>query len=340
MTRTAALAALHDYLSGPEDEFLTALQKRTAFSNPWLTLENQQRSLRAIVDEFLAPGKLAAFTARYSIPPTRSAPRTVGLVLAGNIPLVGFHDVLCVYLSGHRARIKPSSKDEFVLPYLLQLLARFDPAAAEQLTIVPTLKGYDAVIATGSNNSARYFESYFGAVPHLIRRNRNAVAILDGSETTAELRALGQDVFTYFGLGCRNVSHLRVPEGYDFAPLLEVFHDWRHYQHHPKWKNNYDYNYALLLLNKEPFLSNGAVLLRESDQLASHIAGLFYGHDADPAASVAALAARRDGIQLVVGHHPVPGLPHFPFGQAQQPGLADFADGVDTMAFLLNLTTQ
>ncbi len=338
--RLATLHQLHAHLAGPEDEFLTALQKRTEFHNGWFTPDAQQRSLAAIRDEYLDPDKLAVFLSGYDIPETTEEPRTVGLILAGNIPLVGFHDILCVYLTGHRARIKLSSKDAYVLPYLLQLLGKFDERAADYFEIIEQLTGFDAVIATGSNNSARYFEAYFGKVPHVIRRNRNAVAVLTGRETDDQLLQLGEDVFAYYGLGCRNVAHLYVPSDYDFTRLLDTFHNWRGYQNHVKWRNNFDYNHALLTLNKEPFRFNGALLIRESDQLASHIAGLYFSYYEDVPALEKKLTDRAEEIQLVVAE---PGLlsvslPVFDFGQAQRPALSDFADGVDTIAFLLTLS--
>lgn len=334
--RLAVLGRLAHYLNGPEDEYLAALQQRTAFNNGWLTVEHQQSALRAIVDAFLDPDKLKGWAADYNLSDLRE-PHTVGLVLAGNIPLVGFHDILSVFVAGHRAQIKPSSKDPYVLPYLLKLLEKFDPAAADYFTIVENLKGFDAIIATGSNNSARYFEAYFGKYPHIIRRNRNAVAVLTGKESKDDLRRLGEDVFTYFGLGCRSVSKIYVPVDYDFTDLLEVFHAWKAYQNHTKWKNNFDYNFALLTLNQEDFLHNGAVILRQSDELASHIAGLYYEEYLDNSLLEIQLQERAEEIQLIVARPDLLDLPTFDFGQAQRPGLRDYADGVDTMAFLAEL---
>lgn len=333
--RIELLNRLAQYLHGPEDEFLTALMKRTEFHNAWFTVPNQQRALQAITDQLRQVEAIQKWVAPYAITAPASAPaKTVGLVLAGNIPLVGLHDVLCVFLAGHRAQIKLSSKDPYVLPYLLKLLGKFNESASTYFQIVNNLKDFDAIIATGSNNSARYFEAYFGKYPHIIRRNRNAVALLTGEETREELARLGDDVFSYFGLGCRNVSKLYVPDGYDFTSLLEVFHRWKDYQNFSKWKNNFDYNFALLTLNKEAFLHNGAIILRESTELASHIAGLYYEHYANLTAGTQVLRKRATQIQLVVARPDLLDLPIFDFGQAQQPALNDYADGVDTLAFL------
>ncbi len=336
-TRLAALVQLGRHLrAAGDDAYLQAVLNRTSIHNPWFTLENQALAIAAVADHFLAADKLAVWAAAYP-EPDGFTPRRVGLVLAGNIPLVGFHDLLCVFVSGHRAVVKLSEKSPYVLPYLVKLLAGFDPAAAEQINFFDKLGGFDVVIATGSNNSARYFEQYFGKYPHIIRRNRNGAAVLTGEETTGELAALAVDIFRYFGLGCRNVSKIYVPEGYDFHPLLEATHVHNRIQLHPKYKNNFDYNYALMLLNKESFHSNGAIIIREGATLQSPIATLHYETYTDVADLEEELAARRDELQLVVAR---PGLLRFPtlaFGAAQQPGLGDYADGVDTMAWLMGV---
>jgi len=354
MTLQARLTTLHQlaaHLTGPEDEFLTALQKRTEYHNAWFTLDNQRASIKAIAEEFLAEDKLSVWLSGYKIipfagegfvpqpGPNGEGRQTVGLVLAGNIPLVGFHDVLCVYVAGHKARIKLSSKDEYVLPYLLELLAKFDEAAADYFEVVDKLDGYDAVIATGSNNSARYFETYFKDVPHIIRKNRNAVAVLSGKESEEEMRALGNDIFRYFGLGCRNVSKLYVPEGYDFDPLLHVLHAWKSLQNHAKWKNNFDYNYALTTLNKESFHLTGPLMVVENAGIPSRIGTLHFEYYTDKAALVKALEARREKIQLIASTSGFieTSLPVFAFGEAQRPGLGDYADGVDTLGFLMGV---
>ena len=345
--RIAVIDRLGQHLRSGQDEYLTALQKRTEFHNGWFTLANQRRALTAVAEQFMVAERLWAWTADYPnlLPPAAPPPLTVGLVLAGNIPLVGMHDVLAVFLSGHRAQIKLSSKDPYVLPYLIKLLGQFDERTADYFRFVEHLKGFDAIIATGSNNSARYFEAYFGKYPHIIRRNRNGVALLTGEETTDELRRLGDDVFAYFGLGCRNVSKLYVPKGYDFTPLLEVLHEWAPYQNHVKWKNNFDYHFALLTLNKEPFYHNGAIILREDEAIASHIAGLYYQPYEELrvgssrlrtglAVASQLIRSRQEEIQLVVARPGVLDLPTFDFGQAQQPALDDYADRVDTLRFL------
>jgi len=242
-----------------------------------------------------------------------------------------------VFAAGHRAQIKLSDKDQYLLPYLLQLLAKFDERAGSYFEIVPNLRDFEAVIATGSNNSSRYFEAYFSKVPNIIRKNRNAIAVLTGDESAEELQRLGEDVFQYFGLGCRNVSKIYVPRQYDFNTLLEALYEYRGIILHTKYKNNFDYNYALYILNKTTHLANGCIILTESQSLQSRIAGLHYEYYDNLAQMDAEIEARAEEIQCVVAQDNLLSARTLPFGKAQQPELWDYADGVDTMQFLLAL---
>lgn len=333
--RLSALVELGRRLSEP-DEYREAVIHRSHFNNPWFTKENQAQAIEAIARYFLDASALQSWVSNYTFP-QESVAKRVGLVMAGNIPLVGFHDVLCTFVAGHRSVVKLSEKDRFLLPYLIRELQQIDARTAAYFTTVDRLQDFDAVIATGSNNSARYFEQYFSAYPHIIRKNRNAVAVLDGKETPEELLALGQDVFQYFGLGCRNVAKLYVPEGYVFEPLLEALHEYREIVLHDKYKNNFDYNYAVLVLNKEAYMANGCIILKEQAELSSPIAGLNYEFYADLGALEQGLAARAAAIQLVVARAGLLSQKTYPFGTAQQPALNDYADGVDTLDFLLRL---
>ncbi|MCB0643526.1 MAG: acyl-CoA reductase, partial [Phaeodactylibacter sp.] len=264
--RIEVLVRLGEFLQQP-NEYLEAIQHRTYHQNNWFTTENQQLAIQALVRAFLQREKLEQWLQQYPEVPEPETPKRIGLIPAGNIPLVGFHDLLCIFVSGHKAVMRPSEKEKFLTPYLLKALSDLDDRCADYFAVVPQLKEVDAVIATGSDNSARYFESYFGKYPHIIRKNRNAVAVLTGAESPAELLALGTDVFRYFGLGCRNVAKLYVPQGYDFEPLLETLHEYREIVLHNKYKNNFDYNYAMLMINKIPFLANGCIILREDPSL-------------------------------------------------------------------------
>ena len=337
LERIEALATLGKQLLEPSDEW-EAVMRRTVNNNSWFTRGNQKKAIQEIATHFLSKELLQNWVKNYDyLEPNHVSPqpKTVGLVMAGNIPLVGFHDILCVFVSGNKAKIKISDKDPYLLPYLLQILKNIDARTADFFQITQGfLKDFDAVIATGSNNSARYFEAYFGKYPHIIRKNRNAVAILRGSETAEELALLGNDVFAYFGLGCRNVSKIYVPHGYNFHPLLEAFHEFREIVHHDKYKNNFDYNFTLLILNKIHHEANGCILMRESTDIASPIAVVYYEYYDDLTDLKINLWQRRDGIQLIVAKDGVEGLPTFYFGEAQKPSLADYADGVDTMNFL------
>ncbi len=318
------------------DERLDAVLHRTAHVNLWFTVENQKKAISAIAEHWLTREKLEQWAGRYQIPEPH-VPKKVGLVLAGNIPLVGFHDVISVFVSGHRCLIKLSEKDPYLAPYLVKVMVQMNPAAASYFEFVEKLEGFDAVIATGSNNSSRYFEAYFGKYPHIIRKNRNGVAVLTGQESREELIRLGEDIFRYFGMGCRNISRLYVPKGYDFEFLLETLHEFRSIVLHEKYKNNFDYNTAIAMLNKTPYLANGCIILMENDSIVSPIASLYYTTYKDLKEVAEELGARKEEIQLVAAREGILDLPTLSFGQAQQPELWDYADGVDTIDFLTNL---
>jgi len=254
--------------------------------------------------------------------------------MAGNIPLVGFHDWLCVFVTGNRAKVKLSDKDRRLLPVLVNKLGEWSHQSREQTIFIgdtDKLTGFDAVIATGSNNTARYFEQYFGKYPHIFRSNRTSLAVLKGDETPEELRLLGNDIFHYFGLGCRNVSHIMVPEGFDLNRIFEAVYPFGEIIHHHKYANNYDYNRAVFLLNQVPFLDNHFVMLRESSDLFSPLAVVHYQYYRSGTEIYEYLTLNESKIQAIIGKG------FIPFGQAQCPTLADYADGVDTMEFLTRL---
>ncbi len=334
--RISALARLGEQLLQPDD-YLDAVIHRTHYNNNWFTKENQELAIRAIATQFLDKNKLEKWAAAYSIPEILSELHTVGMVMAGNLPLVGFHDLVCTFVAGHRAKIKLSDKDKFLLPYLLQLLEKYTPGTSDFFEVAEQINGVDAVIATGSNNSARYFEAYFGKYPHIIRKNRNAVAVLDGTETEDDFHALGKDVFRFFGLGCRNVSKLYLPKGYHFAALMERLHDYKELANHSKFRNNFDYNLALLMLNQVPYFNNGCIILAENKAIASRIATLHYEFYEDKAALEAELTSRNEEIQCIVAKPDLLSLPTISFGKSQEPSLSDYPDGVDVMAFLCEL---
>lgn len=332
--RIEVLGQLGDHLLG-KDEYLEAVMKRTAFHNGWFTEDSQQEAIRELAVQMLNRDRLREWLSRYQL--AESSPKKVGIVMAGNIPLVGFHDWLCVFVSGHQAQVKLSEKDPFLFPYLMKILERLDERTLAYTEVTERLHGFEAVIATGSNNSARYFEAYFSKYPNIIRKNRNGLAVLTGDETLEELRALGKDIFRYYGLGCRNVAKLYVPEGYDFDPLLEALHEYREVVLNTKYKNNFDYNYALFVLNKIEFKANGCILLVEAPALQSRIACLHYEFYSSLEEVTKEIQARESEVQCTVAKSGALPIPAFSFGKAQEPALWDYPDGADTLAFLASL---
>jgi hypothetical protein len=334
--RIEALVALGRRL-GDRDEELKAVIQQAYFHNRWFTEANTERAMDNIVQFFLDENALLQWAAAYKLP-LSVVPQTVGIVMAGNIPLVGFHDFLCVFFAGHRAKIKLSDKDTVLMNFVFQSLIKICPEAAEYIEVVDRLTDFDAVIATGSNNTARYFEAYFGKYPNIIRRNRTSVSVLLGDETEEELLALGEDIFEYFGLGCRNVSKLYVPQGYNFEPLMKALHHYKEIVLHDKYKNNYDYSYTVLTMNKVPTIFGTCILLTENEALQPRIAQLFYSFYERIEAITPILVARREDIQCVVSRQAFEDLPCLGFGKTQQPQLTDYPDGVDTLRFLLSLS--
>ena len=300
--------------------------------NGWFTPENVRSALLAI-SESLEPVKLERFAAPYreAIEQNRP-PQTVAVIMAGNIPLVGFHDFLCVLLAGHDLVVKLSSDDKILLPQVAELLFQFAPDLAKKVTFEEgRLDKIEAVIATGSNNSSRYFEAYFGKYPNVIRKNRTSVAVIDEDATEDELTALGDDLFRYFGLGCRNVTKVYFPRGFDLDRFFGAIFPWQDIVNHQKYGNNYDYYKALYLMNQEEMLENGFLLIKEEEALNAPPGVLFYEYYDDQETLLSELNGKAEEIQCMVGRNLIP------FGQAQHPELWDYADNVDTMKFLLSL---
>lgn len=326
------LTQLGEALQNKTDQ--QAMAKMAAARNNWFTVENTQNMLQAIADNYLSAEKLQEWVARYDFSNVAEKPsKTVGLVMAGNIPLVGFHDFLSVFICGHKSQIKLSEKDDKLMPYLYQLMLQIDKGIQDYLEIVPQLKGFDAVIATGSDNSARYFHYYFGKYPHIIRRNRGSVGVLTGRETEADIHELGKDIFQYFGLGCRSVSKLMLPKGYDFNFLLKNLNAYKEISTHSKYRNNYDYHLAIYLLDKVEHLVNDAVIVIEKEAISSPAAVLHYEYYTDETALANRLKEQAEDIQCVVGLSEE----YLDFGKAQKPELWDYADKVDTVEFLLKV---
>ena len=302
--------------------------------NSWFTRANVIFAFKSW-SEALSENNVQQWLSQYQLPQTTS-PKKILIIMAGNLPLVGFHDLLCVLVAGHKAIVKLSSDDGVLLPYLIKQMKAFAPEWAEAVAFTDDkVTEYDAVIATGSDNTARYFEYYFGKKPHIIRKNRHSVAVLTGEETPEELQDLGKDIFLYYGLGCRSVSKLFVPQGYDFDLLFQAIYPYKDIIEEQKYANNYDYNKAVYLMSLYKLLENGFLLLKEDEHYGSPIATLFYEYYTNKEALKKKLATDKEKIQCVVGHNFIDG--EIPFGQTQTPKLWDYADGVNTLTFLLNL---
>lgn len=327
--RIELLERLGEYISGNSESWLEA-QEKAAIENGWFIPEFIEKATRAIAGAYLQKDGLTEWTRQYHLADTNKEPQLVGIVMAGNIPLVGFHDWLSVFITGNKALIKPSAKDKVLLKHLVEVMGEWDAEMHSLTAFADMLKGCDAYIATGSNNSSRYFEYYFSKYPHVIRRNRTSVAILTGQESPADLEKLADDVFLYFGLGCRNVTKLLVPQGYDFVPLINAFKKYNYLADHHKFKNNYDYNLAIHILNNKYYMTNGSILIVEDPAIFSPISQLNYEYYDDLAAVKEQLTGNGD-LQCMVGRDFVP------FGASQQPLLTDYADGVDTLDFLRRL---
>ncbi len=331
--RIQAFVKMGTYLHQLADEEVERYSLLAQSRNAWFTLPNVRFALQAWA-KLLQEDNLNKWLAAYSVPDTQALPKKVGVVMAGNIPLVGFHDLLCVLLSGHQLYAKTSSSDP--LPELLaKKLLEIEPRFGDALFFQEMLKGMNAYIATGSDNTSRYFEYYFRDKAHLIRKSRSSCAMLTGQETEAELKSLGRDMLQYWGLGCRSVSKLYVPEQYNFTPLFEALESWADVQNHHKWTNNYDYRKSILLINGQQHFDTGFLLFKEDIGLSSPVTLIHYQHYKDAQELEQLIEQHTGRIQCIVGSAALPTTTTF--GQAQRPALWDYADGIDTLSFLLNL---
>lgn len=310
-------------------------------SNGWFTESNIVLAISQWADA-LKSDTIEKWLSNYS-PNLPAKPKRIGVINAGNIPFVGLHDLLSVLNSGHIYYGKNSSDDKFLLPWLSKILIELEPSLNERINFVEKLNDIDAVIATGSNNSSRYFEYYFGKYPHIIRKNRNGIAILSGNESKEQLNKLGKDIFQYFGLGCRNVSKIYVPKDYNFNQFFEAIYDQNNIMNHSKYMNNFDYNNSVLLLKLVPFLQNGFLIIREEEVIASPISIVHYEYYDDLSSLYSKLNSNSEMLQCIVTDPQMIDQAselkniYVDFGQTQSPALWDYADGVDTMDFLTKL---
>ncbi|SIS62623.1 acyl-CoA reductase [Chryseobacterium gambrini] len=325
---------IKDFLNKNQEDYndndsdFELLLKRSEIENPWFTIENQKFALKQWTD-LLTEENIAHWLKEYQISKTT---KRVGLILAGNIPLVGFHDVISVVLSNHIPVIKLSSKDKYMIPFLLKKWNEFSEGNVS-FEFVEKLENFDAVIATGSNNTARYLEYYFKNHLNIIRKNRTSIAVLKGDETEGELKLLAEDIFRYFGLGCRNVTRLFIPQDFVLDRLFESFLDFQEIINHNKYANNYDYNRAVYLLNQDKFWDNNFVMLKEDEKLFSPLSVINFSRYSSLDEVKSFMAENEENIQCVVAKDEL-GLDSIKFGEAQNPGLNTYADNVDTMKFL------
>lgn len=327
--RIDLLVRLGEYILSDDPDWEKA-KEQAGYENGWFIPAFVELATRNIASAFLQRNILEKLADDYNLPAINPNPKTIGITMAGNVPLVGFHDLLAVFITGHRALIKPSSKDQVLIKHLAEKMAGWNNEVSEFVRFAEMLKGCDAYIATGSNNSSRYFEYYFRKYPHIIRRHRTSVAILTGDEKAEELEKLADDVYVYFGLGCRNVTKIFVPGGYDFVPLLNAFKKYDHLADHHKYKNNYDYNLAVNLLNKKHYMSNASILLIENASFFSPISQLNYSFYNNKQQLETSLLGSAE-LQCIIGQG------FMPFGKGQYPGITDYSDGVDTLKFLTSL---
>jgi hypothetical protein len=314
---------------GSDRSLLNDLIENQYILNPWFTPKNVRYSINTIATK-LTEESLLKWTCSYSWPKDDAKPLKVGVIMAGNIPLAGFHDFISILISGNSIIAKTSSKDSELILYISEILCSVNPGFRKRIEFTSgTLSGFDVVIATGSNNSSRYFEYYFGKYPNIIRKNRNSIAIIEGDETSDELEALGTDIFSYFGLGCRNVSKIFVPDGYDIPSLAKRWNLFSDCINHQKYASNYDFNKAIYLVNKEFFYDTGYLLMKKECKLSSPVSVLYYDHYQSQSALEQQIEILKDSIQCIIGRH------HIPYGQAQSPDLWEYADGIDTIEFLL-----
>ena len=325
--RIDAFFILGDKYLTDKNQLFKAAKWKAHNQNAWFLPEFIDQSSKQIVAQFLQKEALNNWTQLY--PSITDTPTNikVGIVMAGNIPMVGFHDLLSVLIAGHTAIVKLSSKDTILMQFVIDALIEINPAFKELIIVQEQLKNCDAYIATGSNSAGQFFEQYFVKYPNIIRKNKTSVAILDGTETQDELNLLADDMMLYFGMGCRNVTQVWVPTGYDFLPLINALKKYNYLADEHKFKHNYDYQLALLMMNRQYYMDAGGILMSENPSPFAAISQIhyqYYNEGQSPTLNPM-------DIQCIVGKH------HLPFGSLQKPGLSQYADGVDTLEFLSKL---
>ena len=311
--------------------------EQSYYNNPWFIPRFVRHSFSAWA-QALKKDKIESWISKYKWEKySLKKPVNVAIIMAGNIPMVGLHDLLCVLASGNRALVKLSNSDNLLIPAVLKVLCHINPEYDRLFNFAEgPLMSFDAVIATGSNNSSRYFDYYFGKYPHIIRKNRNGIAVLDGNENEEELKKLADDIFIYFGLGCRNVSKLYIPQEYDIEGIFQHLSHYSFMSDLHKYRNNYDYQKSILLINRVPHSDNGFLLVKPDPSFISPISVVHTETYQSIGSLARQLSLDKDHIQCVVSGSRDLESAINP-GRSQFPELWDYADGVDTMNFLANL---
>lgn len=334
--RLRVLEELRKLLLSTDRDDIKVLINHAHRQNGWFTPININNAMAAIATDMLDPMKLRQWISRYDLSTVEE--KTVGIIMAGNIPMVGIHDLLCSYMCGHKTLVRASGKDDVLLKGLIDLISEKYPQISKDIQFVDQLKDYDAAIATGGNTAATHFEQYFARVPHIIRKNRNSVAILDGQETTEEIDGLAHDIFEYFGLGCRSISKIYIPHDYNIDRIFSALYPYRDIVNHHKYKNNFDYNHAIYVLTQQEFLTNDFIILKEDTTIASRIACLHYERYNDINIVLDSISDNAEALQCISSRQPLDDRwQHVPLGYCQRPQLMDYADHIDTMQFLINL---
>ena len=322
-----------------KDDYFDAIKNRSFHTNNWLTVENINLALENIQQQFLQKEKLEQWAKAYDLPdvPANQADhnslKRIAIIMIGNSPLANFHDLISVFVSGHHALIRLSEDDKFILPFLIEKMTTEFPAAKAYFSFVERMENFKGVIANGNKTSKRYLKTYFGKYPNIIRENKVGIAVLDGTETSEDLTELGKDFFSFFGLARRSISKIYVPKDYDFVPLLEAFHEYKEIVMHNKYKNNFDYNYTLHLLNNVEYKANGCVMLLEDEALRSRISNLHYEYYSAESLR-GQLEKDKEEIECIVSKMSFEDFNTIPFGRTAFPFLTDYAGGNDVMQFL------
>ena len=313
------------YLGGMlrlKDDALIAVQQLSKNKNNWFTLENSDSALQNIVDHFLQKEKLESWATQHQIP-KNTIPKNIGIILSGNQPLAGFHDLVCTFVSGHHAQVKLSKNDEHLIPHLIKIMQGGFPEVEKYFSFAERMTGFDAIIASGSRDAIKTFKTYFSKIPNLIRDNKFGIAVLDGNETKENLSNLGKDIFQYFGLSNRSVSKIYIPKNYDFVPLLEATHEYNAIINHNKYKNNFDFNYTLQIINKMKYKANGCIMIIEDKALQSRVAMLHYEVYENEKHLNELLKEKATEIQHIISNNNFPNFKNKDFGMAHFVELSD-----------------